>query len=309
MKYVILILSALFMISCSSTKNMSNGTIYKTDENKELIYKHYENNLTKWTTPYEIINIETKYGKTNIIASGDTSNSPVLLIHAMGVTATMWFPNVAELSKTHRVYAINTIGDLGKSELSDMDNYPKNGQNYSEWLNKILNELNIDKCDVVGASMGGWISMNFAINSPDKVEHLILLGPMGIKANTFGVMRRLFKVLFFPTQKNKEAVTEWVLGDNKKVDEMATYMNIAMNCEGKMPIPKRIKKRQLKKIKAQTLLVLGTQDNPIGKPQKNSKFANKNIQNVKVEIVKTGHLMNVEKPSKINSLIIKFLKN
>ena len=307
---ICLILISVCMLACSTSKKVSNGTIYKTDENKELIFKLYEEKLAKWSVPFEIIEVPTKYGKTNIIASGDKSNPPVFLIHAMGVTATMWFPNVAELSKTHRVYAINTIGDLGKSELTDYDYYPENGQNYSEWLNEIMNELNINKCDVIGASMGGWISMNFAVYSPDKIDHLILLGPMGIKANTFGVMRRLFKVLFFPTQKNKEALTKWCLGNDQKVnDEMAEYMNTAMNCAGRMPIPKRIKKKQLKKINTKTLLVLGEFDNPIGNPEKNLKFAKKYIPNLKVKTVNTGHLMSMENPELINSLIIDFLKD
>lgn len=307
---VYLIVLCIFMVACSSSKHISNGTIYRTDENQELIYKLYEDKLAKWSVPYEIIEVPTKYGKVNIIASGDKKNPPVFLIHAMGVTATMWFSNVAELSKTQRVYAINTIGDLGKSELTDLDNYPGNGQNYSEWLNEIMEELNINKCDVIGASMGGWISMHFAVYSPEKINKLILLGPMGIKANTFGVMRRLFKVLFFPTQKNKESLTKWCLGDNQKVnDEMAEYMNTAMNCEGKMPIPKLIKKKQLEKINANTLLVLGKFDNPIGNPERNSKFAKKHIPNLKIEIVNTGHLMSMENPELINSLIIDFLKN
>lgn len=305
-----LILVSMFMVACSTSKKVNNGTIYKTDENQELIYKLYEDKLAKWLVPFEIIEVPTEYGKTSIIASGDKSNPSIFLIHAMGATATMWFPNIKELSKTHRVYAINTIGDLGKSELTDLDNYPRNGQNYSEWLNEIMKELNINKCDVIGASMGGWISMNFAIYSPDKINHLILLGPMGIKANTLGVMRRLFKVLFSPTQKNKEALTRWCLGDDKKVnDEMAEYMNTAMNCAGRMPIPKRIKKSQLEKINVKTLLFLGEFDNPIGNPVKNSKFAKKYISNLKIKIVNTGHLMSMENPELINSLIIDFIKN
>jgi len=305
-----LIVTCIFIVACSTSEYVSNGTIYKTDENQELIYKLYDDKLAKWSVPYEIIEVPTKYGKTNIIASGAENNPPVFLIHAMGATATMWFPNVAELSKTHRVYAINTIGDLGKSELQDLDSYPQNGQNYSEWLTEIMKKLNINKCDVIGASMGGWISMNFAIYSPDKIDHLILLGPMGIKANTFGVMRRLFKVLFFPTQKNKESLTKWCLGDSKKVnDEMAEYMNTALNCEGRIPIPKRIKNTQLKIIKAKTLLILGEFDNPIGKPKKNSKFAKKHIPNLTAEVVNAGHLMSMENSEEINSLIVDFLKN
>lgn len=311
MKQILVFITIIIILSgCSSSRKVSNGTIYKTDENKYLIYKLYDSKLTKWTVPYEIIEVQSRFGKTNIIVSGDKNNPPVLLIHAMGVTATMWYPNVSELSKTHRVYAINTIGDLGKSELSGMDNYPRNGQDYSEWLNDIMEKLQISKCDVIGASMGGWISMNFAIHSPEKINRLILLGPMGIKANTAGVMKRLLKVLLFPNQKNKEALTKWTLGDNQKVnEEMAEYMNTAMNCEGRMPIPKHIKREQLENIKAETLLILGEFDNPIGNPDKNIKFAKKCFKNLKTEVVKTGHLMSLENPKQLNSLMVDFLNN
>ena len=296
-------------MGCSTTKTVNNGTIYKTDENRSQIYKLYDERLAEFPVPYDIIEIDTRYGNTNIIATGDKNNPPLFLIHAMGVTAIMWFPNVKELSESYRVYAINTIGDLGKSELDDVDSYPKNGLNYSEWISDIFNNLEIERCDIIGASMGGWISMNCAIYLPERIDHLVLLGPMGIKANTIGVVIRLFKVLIFPTQKNKEALTKWVLGEDKHVnDEMAEYMNVAMNCAGKMPIPKGIKKKQMEKIKAKTLLVLGEKDNPIGNPKKNAEFAKTHIKNVKVAIVDTGHLMSMEKPELINSLILEFLK-
>jgi pimeloyl-ACP methyl ester carboxylesterase len=305
---LIILFTIALLCSCSTSKKFSNGTIYKTDENQERIYSLYNAKLATWPVPYEEIEIRSEYGTTSIIASGDPKNPPVLLIHAMGVTATMWQPNVAALSKNLRVYAINTIGDLGKSKLYDLDYYPKNGQDYSHWLNHIMKELHLTQCDVIAASMGGWIAMNFASYSPDKIEHLILLGPMGIKANTMGVMRRLFKVIFFPNQKNKEAVTKWTLGDDEHVnEEMAEYMNTAMNCEGRLPIPSHIGKRQLSKIEAKTLLILGEYDNPIGKPEKNKRFANKSFEKINTEVVKTGHLMNMEDPQTINSLMLDFL--
>jgi len=151
--------------------------------------------------------------------------------------------------------------------------------------------------------------MNFAINSTDKIKHLVLIGPMGIKANTFGVMRRLTKMLINPSDKNKKALTKWTLGDDENVNAtMAEYMNVAMNCEGRIPIPKRIKKGQLKKIEAKTLLILGEKDNPVGSTKKNIKFAKKTIQNIDVITLNTGHLISVEQPEYVNSLIIDFLK-
>jgi len=305
-----LILISTIMVSCSTSKKISASTIYKNNENQELIYKLYDEKLEKWVTPYEIIDVPTKYGKTSIIASGNKNNPPLFLFHPNGLTATVWFPNAAELSKNHRVYAINTIGDIGKSELSDFNNYLKKGQNFSEWINEIMDELQIDKCDVVAASMGGWIAMNFAIHSPNKINRLVLLGPAGIKSNTFELIRRLSKVLIFPTQKNKEAITKWVLGDSKKVnDELAVYMNTALNCEGRIPYPGRIKKRQLEKIEAKTLLILGEFDPVVGNTDKNLRYAKKCFKNIEVEVVKTGHIISMEKPEKVNSLIIDFLKD
>jgi hypothetical protein len=43
-----------------------------------------------------------------------------------------------------------------------------------------------------------------------------------------------------------------------------------MNCEGRLSIPSYIKKKQLTKIEAKTLLILGEFDNPNGKSKKNT---------------------------------------
>lgn len=56
---------------------------------------------------------------------------------------------------------------------------------------------------------------------------------------------------------------------------MADYLNIAMNCESRMPNPKRISKRKLRTKNALTLLILGENDNPTGKTTKNTRFAKK----------------------------------
>ena len=304
------ILILIILTSCSTTQKVSNSGIYKNNENKELIYRLYDDKLAKWEVPYEIIEVPTKYGKTNIIASGEVNNPPVFLLHPMGLTATVWQPNVAELSRKYRVYAINTIGDIGKSELHDFNYYPKKGKDWSDWLNEVMNGLQIDKCNVVAASMGGWIAMNFAIHSPDRVNRLVLLGPAGIKSSVFKLMRKFSKVMFYPSQKNKEALTKWVLGDSKEVNkELAVYMNTALNCEGRIPYPNRIKTKQLETIEAKTMLILGEFDNVIGNPNKNEKYAKKHFKDLEIEFVRTGHIIGMESPAQINPTIINFLGN
>jgi len=303
----VLILISIIMLSKSNVQEVTGQSIYNNSENKELIYKLYDEKLSRWPVSYENIDVETTYGKTNIIASGDINNPAVFLIHPMGLTATVWLPNVAALSEHYRVYAVNTIGDLGKSELADYDNYPRKGINWSEWLEEIMAKLEINRCDVIAGSMGGWISMNFAIHSR-KVDHLVLLGPMGIKSNTLGVMSRLMGIVLFPTERNKKALTKWVLGDSQVVnDELAIYMNTAMNCAGRLPTPSHIKKKELKKIESKTLLVLGEHDNAIGNPKKNLRYANKHFRNIEVVVMNSGHIISMQKAEQINPLILSFL--
>jgi hypothetical protein len=33
-----------------------------------------------------------------------------------GATSTVWFANVAELARDHRVFAVDTMGDVGRSQ-------------------------------------------------------------------------------------------------------------------------------------------------------------------------------------------------
>jgi pimeloyl-ACP methyl ester carboxylesterase len=306
-KLLLLIIALTMFPACASGEEIT--TIYKTEENEAKIMAMYGEKLSQWPVLYELVEIRTKYGSTNVIASGPKDAPPIILIHAMGVTATMWLPNVEALSDKYRVYAIDVIGDLGKSELYSLDYYPKTGADYNDWLREVVSGLGIERTDVIGASMGGWIAMNFAVYSPDKVKRLALLGPMGLKANTFKVISKLTKILINPSQKNKAELTRWVLGDNEEVnDALAEYLNTAMNCEGRLGVPKRISKSELRLIEAPTLLILGGDDNPIGNPIRNKRYAEKSISDLRVAILpNTGHLMNVERHEEVNRSILEFL--
>jgi len=84
-------------------------------------------------------------------------------------------------------------------------------------------------------------------------------------------------------------------------------MNTALNSNPRVAYPGRIKKRQLEKIEAKTLLILGEFDHVVGNPDKNLRYAKKCFKNIKVEVVKTGHIVSMENPGEVNSLIIDFL--
>jgi pimeloyl-ACP methyl ester carboxylesterase len=100
-----------------------------------------------------------------------------VLIHAAGVNGTMWGPNIAALSRQYRIYALDTIDDLGKSILDDLKLYPKSAQDYCRWLIDVFDGLRINQAYVVGASMGGWITHGATIFSPERIKKIVLLDP------------------------------------------------------------------------------------------------------------------------------------
>ncbi|MFC1581001.1 alpha/beta fold hydrolase, partial [Thermodesulfobacteriota bacterium] len=59
--------------------------------------------------------VSTRFGPTYVNAFGSKSSPKLALLHGMGASSTMWAPNIEALSQHFRVYALDTIGDLGKS--------------------------------------------------------------------------------------------------------------------------------------------------------------------------------------------------
>lgn len=285
------------------------ASIYGTVENETKLMSMYDSKLSRWPAPYECIYVPTQFGETHIVVSGSQDAPPLILLHAMGVNATMWLPNILELSQNFRTYAVDTIGDLGKSKLYQLEKYPRNGQAYSNWMEEVFEKLGIQEAPVVVSSMGGWVGLNFAIHAPQRVKKLVLLSPQGMSAN-LEVLIRLFSVIFFPTESNKESFVRWTLGENELANEaFAEYLLTVMNlkCRGKIGTPMKLSKEKLEKVIAPTLLFVGKND-PTFHSQKDIDRAIKAIPNIHVEVMSgTGHMMNTENPEFVNNRIFKFL--
>lgn len=97
---------------------------------------------------------------------------PVVFVHGFGCGIRSWDPQVAALSRTHRVVAYDVRGH----GLSDA---PIDATAYSqaisiEDLRGLLSHLRIRRAAVVGLSMGGNIALNFALTYPAVVSALVV---------------------------------------------------------------------------------------------------------------------------------------
>ncbi len=90
------------------------------------------------------------------------------------ISATMWMYNMADLSRSYRVYALDTIGDVGKS----LPEGPLNSRaDISGWLSDAFDGLGLKSAFMAGASYGGCMAMGFALDEPERVRKIALLGP------------------------------------------------------------------------------------------------------------------------------------
>lgn len=87
---------------------------------------------------------------------------------------------VAGLTDHFHVIAPSHPG-FGKSALPDwMDNVDDVAYLYIE----LLDHLGHEKVDAIGCSIGGWIAAEMATKVPERIERLILVGPVGVKTGT-----------------------------------------------------------------------------------------------------------------------------
>jgi pimeloyl-ACP methyl ester carboxylesterase len=127
-----------------------------------------------WKVPFDSIDVKTRYGSTHINVCGPGDGPPLVLLHAAGLSSTAWFANIAELSAHHRVYAVDVIGDAGKSIAECL---LEKRTDYADWLKAVFDGLNIDRDYLLGHSYGGWLALNMALAYPDRLRKIVLLAP------------------------------------------------------------------------------------------------------------------------------------
>jgi pimeloyl-ACP methyl ester carboxylesterase len=302
----IVVLLALFVLLGNLNKATS---IYKTPAVEARFMEMYDARLGEWPVPYESLLVDTAYGKVHVIVSGPEDAPPVLLLHASGVAGWSWLYNVEGLNQHYRTYAIDTLGDAGKSVLNDVDTYPPDGQAQSDLYTQITEELGVERAYVVGASEGGFIGTNYALYAPERVEKLALLGPMGYAGTNASVLR-IMLAQFFPLKPIQENTFRWAFGDNPKLDEgFGEWFRLLM--AGVFPRKARptvFATEQLQSLDVPVLLVLGEKDNLVGDPE-NARALAQDIPDLRVEVLDTGHLIGVEQPEQVNALILEFLED
>lgn len=285
-------------------------SIYPSSVIKQQMMGIYEQKLNRWPVAYESIYVDTTFGKTHILASGSKESPPLVLLPGLAVTSAIWLPNIAAFSQKYRCYAVDLIGDYGKSELADPRHYPRVGRDYSTWLRQVFEELGIDQAHLLGLSHGGFAAINHAVYAPKQIRKLILLAPSGLEITLRKVLPKIFSYLFFPTDKNRRSLVEWFLENSPKMrEDFLEQFDLGLQGRPKTAIPILVSGKNFRKISMPVLLLLGEKDvttNAVRGAHRVKKF----IPTARIEVLPgAGHGMNYEAPELVNRLVLDFLND
>ncbi|HVR37880.1 MAG TPA: alpha/beta hydrolase [Thermoanaerobaculia bacterium] len=122
-----------------------------------------------------------RVGPHNIRVLVGGEGPPLVLVQGIASKANDWVLILPQLAREHRVYAIDLLGYGGSDKPKDAD-YSIALQ--TDIVRGAMDALHLGNADVMGLSMGGWISLKLASEYPERVRRLVVISSPGLPYRT-----------------------------------------------------------------------------------------------------------------------------
>jgi pimeloyl-ACP methyl ester carboxylesterase len=165
---------------------------YKSVEGYNAIMSWYESALESVEVPLASKYVETRFGRTHMLTCGPEDAPALFLIPGTAGCAPLWRRQFAAFAKHFRVYALDVIGQPGRSEANTLSLL---NDDVVVWLKDVMDELGLEKAHFAGNSVGGWMAMRMGIEAPDRVDRVVMLGPTGLTRTKLPVKIWFSKVM------------------------------------------------------------------------------------------------------------------
>jgi pimeloyl-ACP methyl ester carboxylesterase len=269
----------------------------------------------------QVGNIKTRYWTL-----GD-GKSTVILIHGCGGCIEIWKDNVTALAQGRKVYALDLPG-FGRS---DKPHVRFSTPYFTEFLKEFMIVQDVDKSTLIGSSMGGVISLQFALQYPHQVEKMILADSVGLGKELsislrIATLPILGEWLTRPSRKeaaqfarmlfyNQDLITDQMVEQGYEMVSLPGAQRCLLSAHRYMYNIWGVKSDvyhpildHLEEIKAPTLVIWGAQDRLL--PVAHAYLAPQRLPNAKLHIFNPcGHMPNMERAEEFNSLVIDFLSD
>jgi pimeloyl-ACP methyl ester carboxylesterase len=259
--------------------------------------------------------VNTSYGLTFVRISGPENAAPLVLMHGAGGNSLQWMPNVESLSKHYRVYAVDNVYDNGRSIPGKV---MANADDYVNWLNELYGELGLhDRVNMVGLSYGGWITAQYALRFPGRLDRIVLLAPVGTVAQLSPewIIRAI--TVAIPLKYFSRNFVYWLAEDTVNSDEQGralieehvdeAFMAARSFKVKQMVNPSVLTDKELQSIATPTLFMVG-ENEKIYSPYEVLERLNRVAPQIQTKLIAdAGHDLTMVKAEIVNKLIVGFL--
>ncbi|MBC3847749.1 alpha/beta hydrolase [Winogradskyella echinorum] len=199
---------------------------FKSKEGKEKIIALYNQKLKELNIEYSEKSVETKFGVTNIITTGDSNNPPLVLIHGTGGCAPQILDSFPNLTSRYCVYAVDVLAQPNKSAENRLD---MKSLDYGEWLLEVIIKLRLKDVTLVGFSFGGLISLKALEFSEIPINKVFLVAPVYIINGNplLGLWKMFIPLKKFIKTKNPKYIKKVMSALFSEYDDFALkYMSL-----------------------------------------------------------------------------------
>ena len=247
---------------------------------------------------------------------------PLVLIHGGGPGASGWSNyqrNIPALSQSRRLLVVDLPG-YGQSDNPPVDEAPL--AFYARAVRGLLDALGIGPVDIVGNSLGGGTALQLALQDPDRVRRLVLMGPAGGLALTTPQPTEGLKVLLDyyappgPSRPKLEAFLRLMVYDPSALTEDLIAARFAQSLRPEIvarpPLTaatlQRLEPlwRECHRVQHPTLLVWGRDDRVV--PLDSAWVLLRQLPDVRLHVLsQCGHWVQWERATEFNRLVEAFL--
>jgi len=236
--------------------------VYKNEESMKKIHAFYDKALASLNVDYEDFNIQTSFGKTHILIVGDKNKKPLFTLHGGNGINPLNLQLFLPLLDEYYFIAPDVIGMPGKSE--PYRNLCPKKDDYGNWINEILDELEIDNIMFVVSSYSSAMTLSLAKVYPEKISKAALVVPSGIARGPllpimWSMSIPFMKYYFSPSKKTMDGILNTMGG--KGEDIWYEFFDLMMTSyKMEMRAPKFFNKDELTRFISPVLIIASSED-------------------------------------------------
>ena len=240
----------------------------------------------------------------NFEEAGDPTKKAIIFVHGAGGSSATWFMQLRGLSSDHHVVAIELNGHGKSPDRAEDDSV----HSYLHDIHEVVTKF--DKPFLAGHSMGGALTQVYALNHPEYLRGIILVGT-GAKLRVNPVV---FNLLDNDFDGYVEAVGNFMFHEETSEEMIEASKHEVRKC------PPQIIRRDFElcdkfdimdtvsKIKSPTLILVGAAD--VMTPVKYSTYLKDKIEGSVLHVIEgAGHSVMLEKFGVFNELVANWVKD